>query len=210
MNSYEQLLLINKAWSKEMTESDPMFFQRLAKTQKPNFLWIGCSDSRVSPTEITQSKPGEIFIHRNVANLVVHTDLNVLSVVQYAVEVLEIEHIIVCGHYGCGGVKAALQPKSYGLIDEWLRHIKDVYQRYQKEIDQLETEEQRVNRLVECNIKEQLLNLAKTAMIQKSWKNNKRPYLHGWVYSLEDGIVNPLLELAPNSSLSSPYQYDNL
>ncbi len=211
MKRYEQLLLENKAWAKEMVAEDPLFFERLANIQKPEFLWIGCSDSRVPPNEITQTQPGEIFIHRNVANLVIHTDLNLLSVLQYAVEVLKVKHVIVCGHYGCGGVKSALTRNSYGIINKWLRHIKDVYRLHANEIDALPTEEERVNRLIELNIKEQVLNLAKTSIIQKAWKKENAPYLHGWVYDLHDGIIHPLLEMAPNDHLDhSIFEYDNL
>ena len=211
MELHEQLLLENKAWAKERTEHDADYFKRLAKTQTPNFLWIGCSDSRVSPTEITQTEPGEMFIHRNIANLVVHTDLNLGSVLQYAVEVLKIEHIIVCGHYCCGGVKAAMGHTSLGIIDKWLRHIKDVYRFHHAEIEALPTEEERIDRLVERNVCEQLMNVAKTAIVQNAWKQRNAPYLHGWVYDMERGIIDPLLELAPNAPLEHPiYEYDNL
>lgn len=211
MKTYERLLLENKTWANKKVLEDPQFFERLVKIQRPGFLWIGCSDSRVPPNQITQTEPGEIFIHRNVANLVVHTDLNLLSVLQYAVEVLEVQHIIVCGHYGCGGVKAALTQNSYGLIDEWLRNIKDVYRFHQQEIDALATEDERLNRLIELNIREQVLNLAETAIIQQSWKKHERPHLHGWVYDLHDGIINPLVELPPNSPQFHPiYEFKNL
>ncbi len=211
MKPFEQLLLENKAWAKEKVERDPNFFQRLVSVQKPTFLWIGCADSRVPPNEITQTQPGEIFIHRNVANLVLHTDLNLLSVLQYAVEVLKVEHIIVCGHYGCGGVKAALTRHSLGLINKWLRHIKDVYRFHQAEIDALPSEGERVNRLIELNVIEQTMNLAKTSIVQQEWKKREAPHLHGWVYDLADGIIKPLIDLAPNSPLEhSIYQFDNL
>ncbi len=211
MKPYEQLLLENKAWAKEKISGDPGFFQRLVDIQAPKFLWIGCSDSRVPPNEITQTQPGEIFIHRNVANLVIHTDLNLLSVLQYAVEVLRIEHIIVCGHYGCGGVKAAMTKKSYGLINKWIRNIKDVYRYHQAEIDALESEDARLNKLIELNVQEQVYNLAKTSIIQQSWKKHKAPHLHGWVYDLADGVIRPLLDLEPNSPLDHPiFEYDNL
>lgn len=209
MNRYQQMLLENKAWVEEKLEGDVDFFKRLSKSQKPEFLWIGCSDSRVSPSEITQTQPGEIFIHRNVANLVVHTDFNLLSVLQYAVEVLEINHVIVCGHYGCGGVEAALSHQSYGMIDIWLRHIKDTYCANKKEVDIAGAGVQRVNKLVEVNVRQQLLNLAKTTIIQKAWKNHKRPYLHGWVFDLNDGLIKPQLELAPHQSVDDQiYEYE--
>lgn len=211
MKPYEQLLLENKAWAEGKIGEDPGFFKRLVDIQTPKFLWIGCSDSRVPPNEITQTQPGEIFIHRNVANLVIHTDLNMLSVVQYAVEVLQIKHIIVCGHYGCGGVKAAMTQKSYGLINKWIRNIKDVYRYHQFEIDNLDSEEKRLNKLIELNVQEQVYNLAKTSIIQRSWKKFNAPHLHGWVYDLADGVIQPLLDITPNSPLDhSIYEYDNL
>lgn len=211
MKLYELLLLENKAWALEMKKSDPNFFERLVSVQKPDFLWIGCSDSRVPPDKITQTQPGQIFIHRNIANMVVHTDLNLLSVLQYAVEVLKVKHIIVCGHYGCGGVKAAMTRHSYGIINKWLRNIKDVYRFHQDEIDALQTEDERLNRLIELNIKEQVLNLAKTSIVQTAWKKDNYPHLHGWVYDLHDGIINPLLDIPPNTPFDHPiYSYDDL
>jgi carbonic anhydrase len=211
MKIYEQLLLENKAWAKEMKERDPQYFERLVNVQQPKFLWIGCSDSRVPPNEITQTQPGEIFIHRNIANMVVHTDLNLLSVLQYAVEVLKVRHVIVCGHYGCGGVKAAMTRHSYGIINKWLRNIKDVYRYHQDEIEALPTESDRLNRLIELNIREQVLNLAKTSIVQRSWKLHDIPHLHGWVYDLHDGIIKPMMEMSPNTPLDHPiYEYDDL
>lgn len=211
MKRYEQLLLENKAWAQEIKQEDPDYFKRLAKTQKPEVLWIGCSDSRVSPSEITQTKPGEIFIHRNIANLVVHTDFNLLSVLQYAVEVLEIKHVVVCGHYGCGGVKASLSNESYGIIDHWLMHLKDTYRLHQHEVDKHTDEEARTNALVELNVKEQVYNLANTSLIQKSWAKFQRPYLHGWIYELADGVIKPILEVAPHSPLQTPVnKYENV
>jgi carbonic anhydrase len=211
MKNYEKLLLENKAWAKQKVRDDPDYFNRLVHVQSPKYLWIGCSDSRVPPNEITQTEPGEIFIHRNIANMVVHTDLNMLSVLQYAVEVLEVEHIIVCGHYGCGGVKAALTNKSLGLIDKWLRNIKDVYRLHQTEIEAMTTEEGRVNRLIELNIEEQLSNLAKTSIVQRAWKKRKAPILHGWVYDLHDGIIKPLRDIQPDDELDHDiYRFDNL
>lgn len=210
MKRYEQILLENKAWVQERLELDPEFFNRLSASQKPEFLWIGCSDSRVPPTEITQTSPGEIFIHRNVANLVVHTDLNLLSVLQYAVEVLEINHIIVCGHYGCGGVNAALSNSSYGMIDIWLRHIKDTYCLHKHEVDAYPEGDARSNKMVEINVRQQVLNLAKTTIIQKAWQNRQRPHLHGWVFDLRDGIIKPQMDLYPYEQKDDPiYVYDN-
>jgi carbonic anhydrase len=211
MKHHERLLLENKAWAKEKKLEDPQFFERLVNIQRPDFLWIGCSDSRVPPNEITQTQPGEIFIHRNVANLVIHTDLNMLSVLQYAVEVLEVKHVIVCGHYGCGGVKAAMTRHSFGIINKWLRNIKDVYRFHATEVDALPTEEERIDRLIELNVQNQVLNLAETSIIQKAWKHHNRPTLHGWVYDLHDGLIKPLTTMEPDTPLPYPiYQYDNL
>lgn len=210
MKSYEKLLLENKAWAKEQIETDPDFFKRLSDIQTPEFLWIGCSDSRVPADKITGTQPGEIFVHRNVANMVVHTDLNLLSVVQYAVDVLEVKHIIVCGHYGCGGVKAAMTRHSFGLINKWLRNIKDVYAKHVQEVDSIANEEARTNRLIELNVKEQVMNLAKTSIIQKAWKHRNGPNLHGWVYGLKDGIIHPIYELPAGSPIDHMYEYDNL
>lgn len=210
MKAYERLLLENKAWAAEKVSDDPDFFHRLADIQTPEFLWIGCSDSRVPANEITGTQPGEIFVHRNIANLVVHTDLNLLSVLQYAVEVLKVKHIIVCGHYGCGGVKAALTHHSYGIINKWLWNIKDVYRFHREEVDALKTEEERIDRMVELNVQEQVTNLSKTSIIQKSWKNNNYPHLHGWVYHLTDGLIKPIFEIPAGSSIDPIYEFDDL
>ncbi|MFN5761082.1 MAG: carbonate dehydratase, partial [Sphingobacteriales bacterium] len=208
--AYEKLLLENKAWAAEKIQDDPEFFSRLAHIQTPEFLWIGCSDSRVPANEITGTQPGEIFVHRNIANMVVHTDLNLLSVLQYAVEVLKVKNIIVCGHYGCGGVKAALTQHSFGIINKWLRNIKDVYRYHQEEVDELKSEEQKVDKLIELNVKEQVMNLAKTSIVQKAWKNNHYPHLHGWVYSIKNGIINPIFEMEAGSHLDPIYEFDDL
>lgn len=210
MKAYEKLLLENKAWAAEKVQDDPEFFSRLAHLQTPEFLWIGCSDSRVPANEITGTQPGEIFVHRNIANMVVHTDLNLLSVLQYAVDVLKVKHIIVCGHYGCGGVKAALTQHSFGIINKWLRNIKDVYRFHQDEVDALKTEDEKVDRLIELNVQEQVMNLAKTSIVQKAWKNNHYPHLHGWVYSINNGIINPIFEMTAGSHLDQIYEFDNL
>lgn len=212
MKPYERLLQDNKQWAHDKVLQDPDFFKRLVDIQQPDFLWIGCSDSRVPPDEITQTQPGEIFIHRNVANLVIHTDMNLLSVLQYAVEVLEIKHIIVCGHYNCGGVRAAMSRHSFGLINKWLRHIKDIYRIHQAEIDALPTETERQNRMIELNVQEQVLNLSKTSIVQRAWKKFGRPHLHGWVYDLQDGIIHPLTEMVPGDlpGGNTLYEYDNL
>ncbi len=210
INVYEKLLLENKAWAKEQVQIDPEFFSRLSHIQSPEFLWIGCSDSRVPADKITGTQPGEIFVHRNIANMVVHTDINLLSVLEYAVEVLKVKHIIVCGHYGCGGVKAAMGNQSLGIINKWLRSIKDVYRIHRDEIDKIENEEDRTNRLIEYNVMEQVMNLAKTSIIQRAWKNNQRPHLHGWVYGLNDGIIKPVYEMEPGTHIDHLYEYDNL
>jgi len=210
MKPYEKLLLENKAWAQEKLEDDPEYFSRLVDIQTPDFLWIGCSDSRVPADSLTGTQPGEIFVHRNIANMVVHTDLNMLSVLQYAVEVLKVKHIIVCGHYGCGGVKAALSNNSLGIIDKWLRNIKDVYRLHQDEFKDIHNEDARVNKLIEINIQEQIMNLAKTSIVQKAWKNDNRPDLHGWVYDLHDGIIKTIAEIPANTKLDDIYEYDNL
>jgi carbonic anhydrase len=210
MQAYEKLLLENKAWASEQNTNDPEFFKRLAAQQTPKFLWIGCADSRVPADKITGTEPGEIFVHRNIANLVVNTDINMLSVLQYAVEVLGVEHVIVCGHYGCGGVKAAMQNHHYGIINHWLKEIKDTYRHQRDVVDVLPTEEERVNKMVELNVIEQVFNLAKTSIIQQAWKKNKRPQLHGWVYGLTDGIIKPVCEMDSESKIDPLYEYDNL
>jgi len=210
MLSYEKLLLENKAWAKEQKETDPDFFKRLASQQAPEFLWIGCSDSRVPADKITGTEPGEIFVHRNIANLVVNADINLLSVLQYAVEVLKVKHIIVCGHYGCGGIKAAMTQHHFGIINHWIKNIKDIYRLHRDEVDSLPTEEERVNRLTELNVEEQIFNLAKTSIVQKAWKTEQRPQLHGWVYGLSDGIIKPVCEMEAGSHIDPLYEYDNL
>lgn len=209
MRTYERLLLENKAWAAEKVQDDPEYFSRLAHLQTPEFLWIGCSDSRVPANEITGTHPGEIFVHRNIANMVVHTDLNMLSVLQYAVEVLKVKHVIVCGHYGCGGVKAAMGNHSFGIINKWLRNIKDVYRFHREEMDGLE-EEEKVNKLIELNVKEQVLNLAKTSIIQHSWKEYNYPHLHGWVYGLNNGLIKPIFEMPAGTHIDPLYEFDNL
>lgn len=210
MKSYEKLLLENKAWAREKVESDPNYFTHLAEIQTPEFLWIGCSDSRVPANEITGTEPGEIFVHRNVANMVVHTDLNLLSVLEYAVKHLKVKHIIVCGHYGCGGVKASMTRHNFGIINKWLRNIKDVYRIHSDEIEALPTENDKVNRLTELNVKEQVLNLAKTSIVQKAWKENQYPHLHGWVYGLANGIIKPVFEIPAGTHIDSIYEFDDL
>ncbi|MEI6947902.1 carbonic anhydrase [Paraflavisolibacter sp. H34] len=212
MLSYEKLLLENKAWAAEKIADDPEYFNRLAEIQTPEFLWIGCSDSRVPANEITGTQPGEIFVHRNIANLVVNTDVNLFSVLDYAVTHLKVKHVIVCGHYGCGGVKAACTKRDFKpVLNMWLRNIKDVYRIHRDELDALADEEAKVNRLVELNVKEQVLNLAKTSVIQRAWQNDQRPDLHGWVYGLKNGIIKPVFELKAGSHVIDPlFEYDNL
>jgi carbonic anhydrase len=210
MNAYEKLLLENKAWAQEKVSDDPQYFERLVHIQKPDFLWIGCSDSRVPANEITGTQPGEIFVHRNIANMVVHTDLNLLSVLQYAVEALKVKHVIVCGHYGCGGVKAAMTNHNMGIINKWLRNIKDVHRFHKEEVDAIEDEEKRINTMIELNVKEQVMNLAKTSIIQKAWKYNNMPHLHGWVYDLHDGLVKPVLEIPAGTHIDPLYEFDDL
>ena len=210
MKAYEKLLLENKAWAAERVQDDPDFFKRLSQLQAPEFLWIGCSDSRVPANEITGTQPGEIFVHRNVANMVVHTDLNLLTVLDYAVNHLKVRHVIVCGHYGCGGVKAAATQHSLGIINKWLRNIKDVYRYHRDELDGISDEDKKVDRLVELNVQEQVMNLAKTSIIQKAWKHENRPHLHGWVYGLQDGIIKPVFEMPAGTHLDPIYEYDDL
>lgn len=208
MKEIQRLLLQNKAWADSKIRGEPTYFVEHAKGQKPAFLWIGCADSRVPETEITEAEPGEIFVHRNIANVVVSTDLNVFSVVQYAVEVLEIRHIIVCGHYGCGGVRAAMGSKSLGLIDRWLTNIREVYHRHYDEIQRLPTQEERENRLVELNAEAQLENLMKSSIIQTAWHKHERPYLHAWAYGLHNGVLKTLKTVAPNSEVSPAFRLD--
>jgi carbonic anhydrase len=210
MKTYEKLLLQNKAWATEKLQDDPDFFNRLVNIQTPEFLWIGCSDSRVPANEITGTQPGEVFVHRNIANMVVHTDLNLLSVLQYAVEVLKVKHIIVCGHYGCGGVKAAMGNHNFGIINKWLRNIKDVYRYHRADIDPLASEDEKVNKLIELNVKEQVMNLAKTSIVQKAWKDRQGPDLHGWVYDLHDGVIKPVFEIPAGTHIDPLYEFENL
>src|SRR5689334_5702974 len=196
MESYEKLLLENKAWASEKLNDDPEYFNRLAHIQTPDFLWIGCSDSRVPANEITGTQPGEIFVHRNIANMVVNTDTNLLSVLEYAVAHLKVKHVIVCGHYGCGGVKASMSNHDFKqVLNMWLRNIKDVYRLHRTELDKIEDMDARADRLCELNVKEQVMNLAKTSIIQRAWAHEQRPHLHGWVYGLKDGIINPVFEM---------------
>ncbi len=192
MRILKNLFEKNKAWAEKTKRSDPDFFTKLSKQQTPEYLWIGCSDSRVPANEIVDMMPGEIFVHRNIANLVINTDLNCLSVLQYAVEVLKIKHIIVCGHYGCGGIKAAMENRDYGLIDNWLRNIKDIYRLHQERIDLLEDENERINLLCELNVIEQVENVCQTTIVQRAWNSGQELAVHGWIYGIEDGILKDM------------------
>ena len=199
----------NKKWVAESLEKDPLFFERLANGQQPPLLWIGCSDSRVPANEIIGAVPGEVFVHRNIANMVIHSDMSMLSVLDYAVNVLKVKHIIVCGHYGCGGVKAALGNQKIGLIDNWIRHIKDVYRFHSTELNLITDETKRFDRFVEVNVQEQVLDLAKTSIIQTAWSNNQQIEIHGWVYDVKDGIVKDLeITFENNNQLPDVYQLD--
>lgn len=190
--SYKKLLSNNKKWVVKQLKANPDYFEELAKGQSPEYLWIGCSDSRVPANEITGTRPGEMFVHRNIANMVVHSDMNLLSVLSYGIEVLKVKHVIVCGHYGCGGVLAAMGNKQYGLIDNWLRDIKDVYRLHQEELDAIKDENQKGRRFVELNVMEQVFDLTKSSIIQNAWNKNQPLHVHGWVYDIHDGIIKDL------------------
>lgn len=192
MRVLKNLFEKNRKWAAKVRESDPDFFLNLSRQQNPEFLWIGCSDSRVPANQIVDMLPGQIFVHRNIANLVIHTDLNCLSVIQYAVEVLMVKHIIVCGHYGCGGVRAALENREHGLIDNWLRNIKDVYRWHREKIDALRGERERIDLLCELNVAEQVANICHTTIVQGAWKAGRELAVHGWIYSIENGILKDL------------------
>ncbi len=192
MKTISQLFENNRTWATGMLQTDPHFFMRLAKQQTPHFLWIGCADSRVPANEIVGLLPGELFVHRNVANLMVHADLNCLSVLHYAVEVLTVEHIIVCGHYGCGGVKAAVENPPHGLVDDWLRPIRDMQRRQSGALSRLPTAEQRLDRLCELNVIEQVMNVGNTTVLQGAWRRGQQVTVHGWIYSISDGLLRDL------------------
>ena len=204
---YKKILDNNKKWVENKLAISPNYFKNLAEGQNPPLLWIGCSDSRVPANEIIGAEPGEVFVHRNIANMVLHTDMNMLSVLDYAVNALKVKHVIVCGHYGCGGVKAAMGNTSIGIIDNWIRHIKDVYRFHQDELDAIENEKERFNKFVEINVKEQVMNLAKTSIVQNAWKNGQELSLHGWVYGLNDGYVTDLgVNFSCDKDLDDVYQ----
>ena len=191
MKTLKHLFENNQSWAKGVLQKDPEFFNRLAKQQAPEYLWIGCADSRVPANQITGLPPGEVFVHRNIANVVVHTDLNCLSVIEYAVEVLKVKHIIVCGHYGCGGVKAALEPHDHGLIDNWLRHIKDVVRFHPEKLQDLD-HQSKVDKLCELNVIEQVKNVCNTHIVRNAWKRGAELSVHGWIYNVENGILHDL------------------
>jgi carbonic anhydrase len=211
LKDYHELLKRNRTWVAERNKEDPDFFNRLAHSQSPKFLWIGCSDSRVPANQITGTEPGEVFVHRNIANMVVHTDMNLLSVLDYAVNILEVEHVIVCGHYGCGGIRAAMGQKQYGLIDNWLRHIKDVYRMNQDELELIRDPMERENRFTEINVVEQVYDLVKTSIIQNSWEKRNGPFLHGWVYDIRDGLIKDLgVNFHNNSEIPEVFKFEAL
>lgn len=202
MKTLKHLLDNNKRWSEKVRQDIPNFFSDLAKQQEPEYVWIGCSDSRVSASNIVGLMPGEVFVHRNIANLVIHTDMNCLSVLQYAVEVLQVKHIIVCGHYNCGGVKAALENKRHGLIDNWLRHIQDVAHLYEDILLEISDDKEKLNKLCELNVIEQVVNAAATTIVQDAWERGQELRIHGWIYNLSNGIIDDLrIHLENNEEL---------
>ncbi len=204
---YKKILDNNKQWVESQLAVDPEYFKDLSKGQNPPLLWIGCSDSRVPANEIIGAKPGEVFVHRNIANMVVHTDMNMLSVLDYAVNVLRVKHVIVCGHYGCGGIKAAMGNDSIGIIDNWIRHIKDVYRLHNTYLDSIVDETDRFNAFVELNVKEQVFDLAKTSIVQSAWRSGQELTLHGWAYGLNSGFVTDLdVNLSSDKDLDVVYQ----
>jgi carbonic anhydrase len=204
---YKKIIENNKKWVEAKLKIRPDYFNNLAESQHPPLLWIGCSDSRVPANEIIGAEPGEVFVHRNIANMVVHSDMNMLSVLDYAVNALKVRHVIVCGHYGCGGVKAAMGNSSIGIIDNWIRHIKDVYRFHHKELDAIEDERERFNRFVEVNVIEQVMDLAKTSIVQNAWSTGQNLHLHGWVYGLHSGYVTDLgVNFSCDKDLDDVYQ----
>lgn len=203
MSGIDELIQNNRVWASRMTAQDPDFFGRLARQQAPEYLWIGCADSRVPANEIAGLMPGELFVHRNVANMVVHSDLNCLSVMQYAVDVLKVKHIIVTGHYNCGGVMAALRNQSFGLIDNWLRHVQDVFHLHREEIEALESESRQVARLCELNVLEQVVNVCRSTVVQSAWQGGQNLSVHGWVYDVKDGLVHSLVGPISDSTTAS-------
>jgi len=206
---YKKIIENNKKWVENKLKLDPQYFERLSKGQKPPLLWIGCADSRVPANEIIGAEPGEVFVHRNIANMVIHTDMNMLSVLDYAVNVLKVKHVIVCGHYGCGGIEAAMTNKSIGLIDNWIRHIKNIYRVHKKELDSIADLHERTNRFVELNVIEQVYDLAKTSIVQNAWGIDQELMIHGWVYGVDNGIVKDLgVNFKNDSQLDEVYKLD--
>lgn len=204
---YKKLIDNNREWVKSKLAIDPDFFNKLSKGQQPPLLWIGCADSRIPANEVIGAQPGEVFVHRNIANMVIHSDMNMLSVLDFAVNALKVKHIIVCGHYGCGGVKAAMGNQHIGLIDNWIRHIKDVYRLHQSELDAIKNEEDRFNRFVELNVNEQVCDLAKTSIVQSAWEKNQELHIHGWIYDIHTGLVKDLeTNISRNDELEKVYQ----
>ncbi|MBI1255983.1 MAG: carbonate dehydratase [Chloroflexi bacterium] len=205
MHELQHLFDNNRAWADQMTARDPNFFEGLSAQQAPEYLWIGCADSRVPANEIIGLPPGEVFVHRNIANVVIHTDLNCLSVIQYAVEVLKVKHIIVCGHYGCGGVAAAMQTREFGLIDNWLRHLKDIYLKHEDDLDIISDDRQRFDHFCEINVVEQVYHVCQTTIVQGAWRRGQELAVHGWIYGLHDGLLQDL-----NLTVSSADEIDAL
>lgn len=204
MDFYKKILNNNKIWVENQLKLDPDYFKDLSKGQSPPLLWIGCSDSRVPANEIIGAKPGEVFVHRNIANMVIHTDMNMLSVLDYAVNILKVKHVIVCGHYGCGGVKAAMDNDSIGIIDNWIRHIKDIYRLHSNYLNSILDVNERFTKFVELNVKEQVFDLAKTSIVQSAWKSGQEVTLHGWVYGLNSGFVTDLqVNFSSNNDLDT-------
>lgn len=207
--AYQKLIDGNRRFALEKKFDDPEYFKKLSLGQKPDYLWIGCSDSRVPANEVTNTESGEMFVHRNIANMVVHTDFNLMSVLEYAVNVLEVKHIIVCGHYGCGGVRAAMTNKTFGLVDKWLRNIKDVYNKHRTELEQIEDQDKRSDRLTELNVIEQVQHLAETKIVQKAWHDRRNVQIHGWVYGLNSGLITELKAVYDDKGDIDPiYRYD--
>lgn len=205
--SFEDLFVKNEEWVQKKLNEDPQYFEKLSKGQEPAFLWIGCSDSRVPANEVTGTESGEIFVHRNIANMVVHTDMNMLSVLDYSVNVLKVKHVMVVGHYGCGGVNAALGNQQVGLIDNWLRNIKDVVRLHREELDEIENPVEKSNRLVELNVQEQVYNLSKTSIVQNAWENNRKLQIHGLVYDLKNGLLKKLLSMGDVAQLDDVFVF---
>ena len=207
MKDLTELLENNRAWAEAIKARDPEFFQKLSQQQNPRYLWIGCSDSRVPSTQLVGLPPGEMFVHRNVANVVVHTDVNCLSVLQFAVDVLKVDHIIVCGHYACGGVQAAMDNLQLGLIDNWLRHVQDVMHNHVAILENIKSDEQRLNRLCELNVIEQVLNVSRTTIVQNAWARGQELAVHGWIYGVDNGLVRDLdIRIANQMELQEAYE----